>query len=167
MLQPETLLDHADRLLNGAAHAADIRRAISASYYAVFHLLTLDAAACVSPGNRILQSRLRRAAQHRDMRKVCDTIASAGPQGPKLLAGVIEPPIAPELSAVAGAFATLQDARHAADYDLDTEPSFALARASRDLGCTVFKDWQHIRNQPNTQAFLVALLLADRWSRRG
>ena len=46
----EELLDHSSRLLAGDATAeVDYRRAVSAAYYAVFHLISAAVAAQVSP----------------------------------------------------------------------------------------------------------------------
>ena len=71
------------------------------------------------------------------------------------------------LIAVAGAFIKLQEARHAADYDLAASftrhEGLALLQLA-DLAHQNFSDIQHL---PETQVFLAALLLADRWTRRG
>jgi len=64
-------------------------------------------------------------------------------------------------------FLELQEARNQADYDLlstvsvrDTDHLITVARrAVRDL--------RVIESLPETSVFLTALLLADRWTRRG
>ena len=73
----------------------------------------------------------------------------------------------PRLSTVAGAFAQLQEGRNAADYDLSTAIEVRYAAELVRLAETALADFDAIQTLPETTVFLAALLLADRWTRRG
>jgi hypothetical protein len=70
----EELLEHARFLANldpRTTSQANIRRAISAAYYAVFHLLAAEVAEQVSPDSPAgLRERTQRALEHTQMGKV-------------------------------------------------------------------------------------------------
>ena len=168
------LQQHARTLMTQAAGlpvlAADVllRRALSASYYAVFHALTSAGARMVAPNSDVLRNQVARAFNHGAMRKVCDAyVRSPGKPFTAPLAQLN--PSAPDqrLIQVADAFGHLQDARHAADYDLASAVNLADAArllAAADLALSNFKG---VQSAPDTEVFLTALLLADRWTRRG
>ena len=72
-----------------------------------------------------------------------------------------------QTSASSTSRARLQDARHIADYDLASAiiyPNVVALVTATDAALT---DFQAIKAQPETVVFLTALLLADRWTRRG
>jgi len=97
----EELLERAQFLASDehTTSQANIRRAISASYYAVFHLLSAAVAEQVSPDLPAgLRECTQRALSHSQM-------------------FVLPNPISAELASVASDFQELQEARHAADYD--------------------------------------------------
>lgn len=51
---------------------ASLRRAMSAAYYALFHLLVADGARALASGNVTgLRPRIGRAFAHREMKEVC------------------------------------------------------------------------------------------------
>ena len=166
------LVQHARRLIAPPAAApaeADLRRAVSAAYYALFHALTVAGAQSLAQGNSPLQSQVARAFNHTAMRKVCDAYVRS-PTRPFQQPGVAHlNPVAPDLrlSGIAAAFAELQEARHAADYDLTYVIDLSDARLLVDLADAALADLTVIQPLPNTQTFLTALLLADRWTRRG
>ena len=168
------LQQHARTLMIQAAGlpalAADVllRRALSASYYAVFHALTSAGARIVAPNNDALRNQVARAFNHGAMRKVCDAyVRSPGKPFPAPLAQLN--PVRPDqrLTQVADAFGHLQDARHAADYDLASTVN--LADAARLLASTdlALANFQAIQSAPDTEVFLTALLLSEKWTRRG
>ena len=165
------LVQHARRLIAPPAAApaeADLRRAVSAAYYAVFHALTVAGAQSVAGGNVPLQSQVARAFNHTAMRKVCDAYVRS-PARPFQQPGLGHlNPAAPDLrlSGVAASFAELQEARHAADYDLTYAVSLSDARLLVDLADAALADLAAVQPFPDTQVFLTALL-ADRWTRRG
>jgi hypothetical protein len=69
------------------------------------------------------------------------------------------------LQAVAKAFVELQQQRHLADYDLteifDRIDVLRIIEKTK----TAMSDWNKVRNQPNANVFLAALLLNSRWNR--
>ena len=69
------------------------------------------------------------------------------------------------LVSVATKFLVLQNARHAADYDISQ--SFTRFEVLNMVGHvqTAFDDWSRIRTTPNVAVFLTALLLNRQWGR--
>jgi hypothetical protein len=88
----------------------DLRRAVSAAYYGLFHLLTTEAAQ--NWRHQSQRNRFARMFDHGRM-KTCSSKASSRP----LPTDPAEVLIATDLKLVADSFVTLQQARHAADYD--------------------------------------------------
>ena len=171
MIRPEDLLSQAEHLAwLDAAYPAEVnlRRAISAAYYALFHALTEVGASLSGTTSVELQNQIRRAYNHGTMRSVCEVYSRARtrpfPSPHDLL---LRAPIDPRIHDIAAVFLELQEARNQADYDLlstvsvrDTDHLITVARrAVRDL--------RVIESLPETSVFLTALLLADRWTRRG
>jgi uncharacterized protein (UPF0332 family) len=88
----------------------DLRRAVSAAYYALFHLLTTEAAQ--NWKHQSQRNRFARMFDHGRM-KTCSSKVSSRP----LPSDPAEMPIATDLKRVADSFVALQQARHTADYD--------------------------------------------------
>lgn len=168
----------ADDLLSQAAHLAildlgkpkqaNLRRAVSAAYYALFHLLVDEGAASV--GSRLTvagKAKIRRAFAHADMKIVCSkyakaaTPASIHPQISPLLTS----PLNPDLRNVAETFVELQEARHLADYDLTSTFSRMDVLAFINAANLAFNDWKTARLTMNAKVFLIDLLLRKSWSR--
>ncbi|MFO7775135.1 MAG: hypothetical protein R6W89_04995 [Candidatus Hydrogenedentota bacterium] len=102
---------------------ANLRRAVSAAYYALFHYLVQEACRTqmgtqhtVSPHRRILG----RAFGHANMKKACKPF-SGGALPDSLCKGLDTKQVSNDIRTVATTFVDLQDKRHRADYDL-TEP---------------------------------------------
>ena len=95
----------------------DFRRAISASYYALFHALTLACAAQLAPGSPGPSSRqLTRAIGHRDVRALADWVSGSKP--PEFAeAAVVRLRTDDAVRQIAEAVQSLQDGRLEADYD--------------------------------------------------
>ena len=88
----------------------DLRRAVSAAYYGLFHLLTTEAAQnWKHPSQR---DRFARLFEHGRM-KTCSSKAASRP----LPMDPAEVPVAADLRLLADSFVKLQQARHTADYD--------------------------------------------------
>ena len=128
VLNPNHLLDQADRLVTthgGARRQADLRRAISTAYYAVFHAIVIEAADDFVGATQRQTGRyalVYRSIDHRSLRTLCEDIRK-----PTLPAkySKYRPPTGEfghDLTAVAAAVADLQEKRHLADYD----PSFRV-----------------------------------------
>lgn len=101
------------------------------------------------------------------MRRVCDLFGRSGVVASPLLLTLVNTPLSPDLIRVARAFTTLQDARHTADYDLATALPEQEADRLIELAEESFAAWAHTRDTANAGVFLTALLLHDRWNRRG
>ena len=174
-----------DDLLEQAAHLAarepkrpkqaSLRRAVSAAYYALFHLLVADAARLLAPTQPPgLSLLVRRAFSHGDIRNVCKGFVQANVAAGRgrLSDGVSDAtrallafPLEPDLVNVLAAFVELQEARRQADYDptktwnrLGAETHVAAAR-------NAFASWQAIRRTSNTAVFVAALLMQRQWGR--
>lgn len=76
-------------------------------------------------------------------------------------------PLSPDLVRVAGAFVVLQDARHAGDHDLGSTLTQRDAVRLVLLAGDASDAWERVRGTPNAAVFLTALLLHERWNRRG
>lgn len=123
---------------------ASLRRAVSAAYYSMFHLLIHEATRFLVAGSRSdLRHRLARCFEHRRMREAAMALSKQ---------------CAPELKRFAETFVDLQKERHDADYDLSkrfrrSEVEALLARAKFAI-----EDWSRVRDQGETEVFLVSLL---------
>lgn len=162
---------HAD-LLRQATHLArreprhprqaSLRRAVSAAYYALFHLLIRDATVLLITPQPV-RARFARAFDHAEMKQASQAFASATPTKVVTLTGGLLIPT--ELQQVASTFVALQEARHEADYNLATvftrlEVNNLVARVRQ-----AFQDWSAVRTDPAAQMYLAALLLWKRWNR--
>ena len=166
------LLEQAEHLVTRERQRpkqASLRRAVSAAYYALFHLLVADGASLLfppqPPGLRLL---IQRAFTHGEMRNVCRNFvqANVGRGGISAAVGaVLTFPLEPPLVRVLDAFVELQEARHQADYD-PTKAWNRLAAATHVATArSAFASWQTIRRSPNTAVFVAALLLQRQWGR--
>ena len=108
----------------------DLRRAISAAYYAVFHALARQAAARAvgATAPKPFSTAVMRSFEHATMRSAADELAKPTPAAKlrPLLAGVTLPA---DARLVCQRFGRLQNSRHLADYDLST--SFTKAEAEQ------------------------------------
>jgi uncharacterized protein (UPF0332 family) len=114
MAYHEDLIQHAILLselnLPEDPKQVDLRRAVSAVYYAVFHLLTTEAAQNWKHHSQ--RNRFARMFDHGRMKTCSSKISSRS-----LTTDPAELPTFANLKIVADAFVTLQQARHTADYD--------------------------------------------------
>ena len=139
---------------------ASLRRAVSASYYALFHLLVGEATRLMfsGRGRATLRPIVARAFRHSTMKALARQFATPG--GPAKLAPALHAqPIQPALADVAATFQELQQARHEADYDLSrrfTRPEVLLLI---DLTQQAFDDWQSVRGTLQADTFLAGLLI--------
>ncbi len=137
---------------------ASLRRAISTAYYALFHLLTSEAAGSwlTGAGRDALRASLRRAFDHSTMRRACQEIVK--PNEGKLHSALCGVPCPPRLKDVAAAFVELQQARHEADYDVTHRYTRREALEMVMLAEGAFDDWRAARNSIPAEAFLAALI---------
>jgi hypothetical protein len=152
---------------------ASLRRAVSAAYYALFHLLTEDAARLMFGGSdaAALRAVVCRAFQHATMKRAAQGFG-AGTLG-EPWKSLLDTP-SPELKLVAGTFVDLQQQRHQADYDfgrplIRTEATDLVERVEAAI-----RTWKAIRKTGassksyslEARVFLAALLVHDWVSRR-
>ena len=139
---------------------ASLRRAISASYYALFHLLVDDATRRMIPGRDRASIRqcVSRAFRHSDMRTVCKSFAAGNPPS-KLAPAFTGVAIDSRLIAIAQAFQDLQEARHQADYNTYRLFQKSEALYYHQLAGRVLQDWKDIRRTVQADAFLAGLLV--------
>ena len=144
----------------GEPSQASLRRSISTAYYAVFKLLLDDAMAVAAPAEPSgLQGAVRRAFTHADMIAACRAVKKDQP--PRFMSR----PASAELVAVARAFEDLQDARLLADYDVETTTDLEVAAEALLAAETAFAAWAAIRNTPDANVFLLAMLLGKHLAR--
>jgi hypothetical protein len=161
---PEQLISQAEFLLRGAAsNEANVRRAVSSAYYALFHLLIRDAVLNWKHADQ--HARLARSFDHKRMKDASTAIlkelgdipiqSTAGANAGQQVARF-------RLSTVAQAFVDLQQARHKADYDVG-EP-FGPVDAAVDVAQArlAFATWADVRDEPLAQRYLYSLLFRDR-----
>jgi hypothetical protein len=158
---PEELLEQAKLLLTLPQNQANLRRAVSTAYYALFHLLVR---ATVKNWNEPLhQARIARIFEHERMKKVSGaTIKSMGTAIDLGDSNSIEGTIRTELTKVAQSFIILQQARHDADYNLEKplDPADAMAQVNR--AHSAFISWELIRNSEVAKEYLFSLLFKER-----
>jgi uncharacterized protein (UPF0332 family) len=155
MAYPDDLLQHAVFLseLNRPQEPkqVDLRRAVSAAYYGLFHLLTTEAAQ--NWKHQSQRDRFARMFDHGRM-KTCSSRVSSRP----LPVESAEIPIATDLKLVANTFIKLQQARHTADYDNSkvwsrTEVWEMIAQAEDAIAA-----WSNIRENEIAQDYLLDLM---------
>lgn len=122
-IRPEWLLRQADELgyrrpEKGQPRNANLRRAVSAAYYALFHSLALAMAEHLLPeGSREERYALTRSVTHDAIRVVCQWVTQRGSL-PSHASQVVDRAAAnQDLVDVASAYVELREARHEADYD--------------------------------------------------
>jgi uncharacterized protein (UPF0332 family) len=159
MAYHDDLLQQALRLVHNEPRnpkQASLRRAVSAAYYALFHLLISEAAANWNRAN--LRAALGRAFDHGNMKAASNCIQDTRQfpfpgENPRVVA---------DLRSVAKTFAQLQEKRHIADYDNTTFWTKTEALSQVKSAEQAFDTWKPIRNQQIAQACLVSLMVKKR-----
>lgn len=165
----DDLLDHASRLLKAPATEADLRRAVSGSYYAVFHLLAAAVASQVSPTSPPgMSGRIQRVLEHRAMKNAMEFFRTQDSCA-KLSANIGIPcAFSPDLAEIAKAYGELQDARHLADYDVvDSNGAIGLAWASDSFekARRIFEAWKRAQSTDEAKLFLATLIFGFKWAK--
>lgn len=161
-LHQDLLEQAADLVLKEAKRPkqSSLRRAISTAYYAVFHLLIFEATKTVVP-EKSIGYLVARTFQHGEMKEASKAFSVSLPK--KL--GTILPSISSDLRHVAGAFVTLQEGRHQADYDTAKRFTRAEAITFIQQAQFIFTTWKTLRKTHEARVYLLALLLGKRWER--
>jgi uncharacterized protein (UPF0332 family) len=141
----------------GAQIEADLRRAVSTAYYALFHLLIHEATARLVAVTALRQ-RFARSFEHKIMKSVCQeytrSILNASGQYITPAGQLVPSPI----WEIARAFSMLQEARHRADYDTEVTVSHADADSEVMRAEVAFLDWAAVQTDPAADIFLAELL---------
>jgi hypothetical protein len=162
---PQDLLEQARFLAQreagrGRPRQVSLRRAVSTAYYAVFHLLSAEAAAQASPSSPVgLRVRVQRSLQHAAMRQAASAFQSNNL--PARIDPLINHPIPAALTSVARGFVRLQDERHKADYDLTDQFDRTTVQGLVDDAEQVFRDWSSVKNTDEARVFLAALMFPN------
>jgi hypothetical protein len=167
ILNPEHLLEQADRLIasgsRGQPRQVDVRRAISAAYYAVFHAALTFAAdnfVGVSKRTKSQYSLVYRSVDHRSLRDLC-TEAAKQNVAPRLAAHIPVNGFGVELQEFAGIVLELQRKRQDADYN----PSIRVKASDARLAASAARNaLTRLRSAPGSEreAFLSLLLFDPR-----
>ena len=171
MLQAENLLDQASRLLATVSGAEiDYRRAVSAAYYAVFHLISAAAVrqACPSTPHG-LRGRSQRALDHGAMKRAMTPFLT--PDSVNRLSADIHVwcIFSRDIAEIAQGFADLQDARYLADYDvMDSEGIVGFPWASNcvDQAKRIFEAWDRVESTEEARLFLAAMVFGEKWKKK-
>lgn len=166
MTFPADLLEQARHLAKkdpNRPKQASLRRAISTAYYALFHLLTSEAARLFAKDKK-LSHLLLRTYGHGEMYDVSSAFSRG--EWPRVYDSVkSEFSIPDALKQVAQTFADLQQARHTADYDLTVRYSRSDTFDLVERAEKAFRDWQAIRNDDLARIYLGCFLLWKQWDR--
>jgi hypothetical protein len=160
----DDLLDQAEHLARldpFRPKQANLRRAITSACYALFHLLTLETSALYAAGPA-LAARINRTLNHPEMKKASAMIANDKlPRALQPLGGGYSTPS--DLKIVANTFMELQEARHAADYDLSRtfrrQEALDFVASAREA----FQAWERVRKTDDARVYLASFLLWKRW----
>lgn len=145
----------------GRPGETNLRRAVSATYYALFHYLVDQSTRQWiggGPNDRTLCDVLGRGYNHSEMKEACRAFSGSLP--PHLAIRLPTATIPAELRKLARLFCDLQESRHAADYDLSPAASprrsDVLAQLS-DLEQTI-SAWETISHVAMARLFLASLV---------
>jgi|tagenome__1003787_1003787.scaffolds.fasta_scaffold19677877_2 uncharacterized protein (UPF0332 family) len=134
----------------------NLRRAISSAYYALFHLLSGDAAERMVHTHGGLRQIFARTFEHGEMKAICAQFAKD--QLPRRLRSVV-PSVSPVLRHIATTFVDLQAARHEADYNLAKRFSRNEAIVLILRAGVAYDEWVALPWNKEADAFVVALAM--------
>ena len=149
----------------GQAGQAHLRRAVSAAYYALFHLLVDDATRRMfgaRDDRAALRVCLARAFAHSTMARVAKDFAVIGAVPNRLRPALGSLKVQPEICKVARNFIALQDARHTADYDLSEQVDPEWAEGMVALAEEAFAELGKVRGTLQADVFLAGMLVFDK-----
>lgn len=149
----EELLILASRIANpddSTPSQANLRRAVSTAYYALFHLLISEAT--LNWGRVELRAELGRVFDHGKMKNAAVQKRSALESLKKSCQ------LSANLYRVADTFINLQQMRNRADYDTGKVWDQTDALKSITEVEAAFESWKAIRDESEAQAFLVSML---------
>ena len=144
---------------------ASLRRAVSAAYYSLFHLVIDDAMKQLIAVPRF-RSAVARSIDHKDVRKAAAALLAAArnPQPNQKIVALLVRPLEPALVDFCSAFVDLQDRRHEADYDVTAVFTRSQVLSFLSVVQAAHAAWKEERATDNAAAFLLAAagMLSDR-----
>ncbi len=166
-LNPDHLFEQAEKLIvapaAGPPRQVDVRRAISAAYYAVFHAL-LTAAADEFVGktkrNSPEYTLVYRSLNHAWLRQLCDGLKGAQPTG-KFARYAPPNGFGANIQALSLAVIDLQEKRHSADYDPSIRVKTADAQSAIKIGRSALQGLQRA-SSARRKRFLTLLAFPPR-----
>ncbi len=123
VLNPDHLFEQAEKLITiqaGSPRQVDIRRAISAAYYATFHATitaAVDQFIGITNRDTSRYGLVYRSVSHAWLRDLCKEVQKSNPSN-KFKPYAPGSGFGSDITAFAAAVAELQEKRHAADYDI-------------------------------------------------
>jgi hypothetical protein len=158
----EELLEQAKLLLTLPSNQANLRRAVSAAYYSLFHLLIRSTVSKWS--DPLHQARIGRIFEHERMRRIsAATVKSLEAKtGAGASTSLAESTLLSELKAVAQSFIVLQQARVDADYNLEhsLEPDYASGQVAR--ANAAFESWKIAGDSEAAREYMFSLLFKEK-----
>jgi len=157
MAYHDDLLSQAIHLVHTAPSTqANLRRAVSTAYYAVFHLLIAEA---TSNWNNVqLRAALGRAFDHSTMKTASNRLSNTQ----EFPFTGEDPLVVASLRFVALTFTQLQQDRHFADYNLTKDLGSTDALNQVKSAEKIFQTWQSVKSAQIAQDFLVSLVVRNR-----
>ncbi len=145
---------------------ADLRRAVSTAYYALFHLLTAETATLFEADPTVAAA-IGRRLDHGMRKEVSKSFAADKLPathrtvfGPQLQSTAADP-----LKRVAETFSTMQDARHEADYDPTRTYTRNDAVVLVELTEKAVADWASVRETDLARLYLRCFFLWEKWNK--
>jgi hypothetical protein len=141
-----------------------MRRAVSASYYALFHHLSEAAVAQIAPyAPSQTANRIHRWFDHSEMKRICGEFTAARLSSP--LRELLGDHASEDIQTVAINFIKLQEARLSADYDLDYQLSWEQTREFITLAVNAIGAWNKLAPSAESNIFVLSLLLWKKWEK--
>lgn len=148
---------HLAALEQGRPRQASLRRAVSAAYYSLFHLVVDEAARYLVTAAK-LRPAVARTFEHSAVKSAAEAVGAVArrPQNNHWFRPYLNDPISPDLVAVCDTFVDLQEQRHRADYD--TSVAFTRGQTNGIVSVTLVAHtlWRRERNTHNARAFMLA-----------
>jgi uncharacterized protein (UPF0332 family) len=166
MINADDLLSHADALLvskgKGAPSQVNLRRAVSAAYYALFHRLLADSADRLvgrTKCNEATYALVYRAFEHSKMRQRAEQAINPNSKIYKNLPRFGLADFSDHVRKGATAFVDLQIERHKADYDPRHKLTLETAKAQVGAARTAIANFS--RASESEYALFLLILLFD------
>jgi hypothetical protein len=168
MTYVDDLLSQSARLVEaperGRPRQVELRRGVSAAYYALFHEVVDQAVDHTLKGRRPaaeVRSRLRRVVTHKAIKDAAGWLTQGKP--PRVIEEMLAATTAPrDLVLVCRLFIELQEARHRADYELTARWTLHEARLQVEKAKRAVTKIRTLDHDSAFRVFLLGCLLGDR-----